>query len=165
MRELLMEVFGNFSRWIVLLHIVSAMLLVGSLLAMRLLVRPVINSIKEEKERLEKGMELMRRYAYFIVPVMLILVGASVFMNVGLGFKYGDPTTYILIHAKEALWTFIAFNFIYMVFKYKNAKKALQHEEYIEVQENLVLMYEYLIPLNAILGIIGAYMGIVIRGY
>ncbi|MBE0496107.1 MAG: hypothetical protein IBX45_06825 [Campylobacterales bacterium] len=165
MREVLMEIFGNFSRWIILLHIVTAMLLVGSLVVIRFVVKPTMEGIEHEKERLSKGLELMRRYAYFVVPAMLVMIVTSVFMSVGLGFKYGDPTTYNLIHTKEALWVFIAFNFVYMVFKYKNAKKAILEDEFVEVQENLILMLNYLIPLNAVLGIIGAYLGIVIRGH
>ncbi len=165
MREVLMEIFGNFSRWIILLHIVTSMLLVGSLVVIRFVVKPTLDGLENEKERLSKGLEMMRRYGYFVAVVMIMMIVTSVFMSVGLGFKYGDPTTYNLIHTKEALWVFIAFNFVYMVFKYNNAKKAIVQDEYVEVQENLILMTNYLIPLNAVLGIIGAYLGIIIRGY
>jgi len=165
MREVLMEIFGNFSRWIILLHIVTAMLLVGSLVTIRFIVKPVMDGLENEKEKLSKALALMRRFGYFVVPVMLVMIITSVFMNVGLGFKYGDPTAYNLIHTKEALWVFIGFNFIYMVFKYNNAKKALLEDEFVEVQENVILMFNYLVPLNAVLGIIGAYLGIVIRGH
>lgn len=165
MRELLMEVFGNFTRLIILLHIVSAIILVGSLFVMRVVVAPIIEGIKSEEERLGKGLELMRRYGYVVIPVMIILILASVFMNVGLGFKYGNPTMYVLVHTKEAIWTFIAFNFLYMYFKYRNAKKAFETKEWVEVQENLILMLHYLIPLNFGLGLIAAYLGIILRGY
>lgn len=165
MRELLTEIFGNFSRLIIFFHIASAMLLVGSLFMMRVIVKPVLDGIESQEERYAKGLELMRRYGYFLLPVMLILISASVFMNVGLGFKYGNPTTYIMIHTKEALWTFIAFNFAYMWFKYRNAVKAYKEQEYIEVHENLILMINYLIPLNFVLGLIAAYFGIILRGF
>ena len=165
MRELLMEVFGNFTRLIILLHIVSAMILVGSLFVMRVVVAPVLEKISKEEERLGKGLELMRRFGYVVIPVMLILILASVFMNVGLGFKYGNPTMYVLVHTKEAIWTFVAFNFIYMYIKYRSARKAYELKEWVEVQENLILMIHYLIPLNFVLGLIAAYFGIILRGY
>jgi uncharacterized membrane protein len=165
MRELLMEVFGNFTRLIILLHIVSSMILVGSLFAIRVIAAPVIESIEKEEERLKKGIDLMRRFGYIIVTLMLILILASVFMNVGLGFKYGNPTMYVLVHTKEAIWTFMLFNFIYMYFKYRSARKAYEKKEWIEVQENLILMIHYLIPLNFVLGLIAAYFGIILRGY
>lgn len=164
MRELLMEVFGNFTRLIILLHIVSAIILVGGLFVMRV-IAPVIEKLSKEEERLEKGLELMRRYGYTVVPTMLILILASVFMNVGLGFKYGNPTMYILVHTKEVIWTFIALNFLYMYIKYRSAKKAFMEKEWVEVQENLILMIHYLIPLNFVLGLIAVYLGIILRGY
>ena len=165
MREMLMEVFGNFSRIIIFFHIASAMLLVGSLFMMRVIVKPVIDSIASQEERYAKGLELIRRYGYFLILVMLVLISASIFMNVGLGFKYGNPTTYIMIHTKEALWTFMAFNFVYMYFKYRNAVKAYKEQEYIEVHENLILIVNYLIPLNFVLGMIAVYFGIILRGF
>jgi len=165
MRELLMEVFGNFTRFIILLHIVSAMILVGSLFVMRIVVAPVIEGINKEEERLGKGLELMRRYGYVVIPVMLILILASVFMNVGLGFKYGNPTMYVLVHTKEAIWTFIAFNFLYMYIKYRNSRRAYRAKEWVEVQENLILIVHYLIPLNFVFGLIATYLGIILRGY
>lgn len=165
MRELLMEVFGNFPRLIILLHIVSAILLVGGLFVLRVIIAPILDKLKDEEERLGRSLELIRRFGYFVIPVMFILILASVFMNVGLGFKYGNPSMYILVHTKEAIWTFIAFNFIYMAFKYKDARNAYLAKEWVEVQENLILMMNYLIPLNFVLGLIGVYLGIILRGY
>jgi uncharacterized membrane protein len=165
MRELLIEIFGNFTRLIILLHIVSATLLIGGLFVLRVVAAPVLKRIKDDKDRVEKSLFLMKRFGIFVLPVMLVLILASVFMNVGLGFKYGNPTMYILVHTKEAIWTFIAFNFIYMIFKYKNAKKAYSEGEWVEAEENIVLMINYLIPLNFVLGFIATYLGIILRGY
>lgn len=165
MREVLIEVFGNFSKWIVLIHVVSAMALLGSLVIMRIVVEPMLRAYNDEKTKLVQGIKGLSRFGKFIVPVMLILIGTSVLMSVGLGFKYGNPTTYVLIHIKEALWTFIAFNFIYAYWKYRGAKIALKSGEFIETRENLILVYNYLIPLNAFLCIVAAYFGITIRGY
>jgi len=96
---------------------------------------------------------------------MLILLSASMFMNVGMGFAYGDPTAFIMIHIKESLWIFIAFNFLYIYKKYLNAKKALEVENYLEVQENIILIMRYLMPLNLVCSLIAVYFGIIIKGY
>ena len=53
-----------------------------------------------------------------------------------------DPTLYSLIHVKEALWLFIAFNFIYMYTKLMNAKKLFKKREFFEVHENLGLIVD-----------------------
>ncbi|MCD8478117.1 MAG: hypothetical protein LRY68_09720 [Sulfurospirillum sp.] len=70
-----------------------------------------------------------------------------------------------MVHTKEALWTFIAFNMIYMYLKYRRAKKGLADENYIEVEENVVLIVKYLIPLNLLLATISAYFGVILRGF
>ena len=165
MREILMEIFGDFSRLIIFLHIVSAMILVGSLFMLRFMINPIISSMQSTEEGYEKLLKLLDSFGKMITLVMIILVSASIFINVGLGFKYGNPTTYIMIHTKEALWTFIAFNFVYMYIKYRAAKKAFKEQEHIEVHENIILIVNYLVPLNFILGLIATYFGVILRGF
>lgn len=165
MRDFFIEIFGDFSRIIIFLHIISAALLIGSMFVMRFVIQPVEEDVADEKIKFSSCIKMMRRYILFLVPVMIVIVVTSVFMHIGLGFKSGNPTTYVMVHTKEALWTFIAFNFIYMYFKYLRAKKGLEEENYIEVEENVILMVKYLIPLNLLLGIISVYFGVILRGY
>ncbi len=132
---------------------------------MRFVIQPVEEDVPDEKIKFNSCIKMMRRYILFLVPVLLLIVVTSVFMHIGLGFKAGNPTTYVMVHTKEALWTFIAFNFIYMYFKYLKAKKGLDEENYIEVEENVILMVKYLIPLNLLLAIISVYFGVILRGY
>ncbi len=165
MFEMFADVFGSYSRIIVFLHILSASLLVGSMLIMIFVVRPVISSVEDSVLRYKSCLGMLKKYIYFIIPVMLILVSASVFMNVGLGFKYGNPTKFIMIHIKESIWLFMVFNFMLMYIKYSNAKRALKREDFLTTQENIILTVKYLMPLNLLLGMIAIYFGVIIRGY
>jgi uncharacterized membrane protein len=165
MRDFLIEVFGDFSRIIVFFHIVSAALLIGSMFVMRFVIQPVEVDVPDIKIKYTSCMKMMQRYIFFLVPVMLVIAATSVFMHVGLGFKSGNPLTNIMVHTKEALWTFISFNFVYMYFKYLKAKKGFYEENYIEVEENVILMTRYLIPLNLLLAVISVYFGVILRGY
>ncbi|MBV5279532.1 MAG: hypothetical protein J0647_11050 [Campylobacteraceae bacterium] len=165
MRDFFIEIFSDYGRVIVFLHIVSACLLVGSMFVMRFVIQPVEVGIMDEKIKFDTYIKMMKRYIIFLLPVMLIIVITSLFMNFGLGFKSGNPTTYVMVHTKEALWTFIAFNFVYMYFKYLKANKGFKEENYIEVEENIVLMVKYLIPLNLVLALISIYFGVILRGY
>ena len=165
MRDFFIEIFGDFSRIIVFLHVISSALLIGSMFVMRFVIQPVEEDVPDEKIKYSSCINMMRRYILFLVPVLLIIVITSVFMHIGLGFKAGNPTTYVMVHTKEALWSFITFNFIYMYFKYLKAKKGLAEENYIEVEENVILMVKYLIPLNLLLAIISVYFGVILRGY
>lgn len=165
MREFFIHMFSDYSRIIVFLHIISSCLLIGSMFVMRFVIQPVEVDIEDEKIKFGSCLRMMKRYIVFLVPVMLIIIVTSIFMNIGLGFKNGNPATYVMVHTKEALWTFIAFNFIYMYFKYLKAKKGFEAENYVELEENMVLMVRYLIPLNLVLALISVYFGVILRGY
>lgn len=165
MRDFFIETFGDFGRVIIFLHIVSSSLLIGSMFIMRFVIQPVEEGIVDNKIKFGSCLKMMKRYIVFLLPVMFIIVLTSIFMNLGIGFKSGNPTTYVMVHTKEALWTFIAFNFIYMYLKYLQVKKGFDEGNYIEVEENMVLMVKYLIPLNLILAIISVYFGVILRGY
>jgi hypothetical protein len=52
-----------------------------------------------------------------------------------------------------------------MYIKYLKAKKGLEAQNYIEVEENVILMVKYLVPLNLLLAIISVYFGVILRGY
>jgi len=165
MRDFFIEMFSDFSRIIVFLHVTSAALLIGSLFVMRFVIQPVEVDVIDIKVKFENCIKMARRYIFFLVPVMLILIMTSLFIHLGLGFKTGNPATYVMVHIKEALWTFIAFNFGYMYIKYLKAKKGLETQNYIEVEENVILMVKYLVPLNLVLSIISVYFGVILRGY
>lgn len=165
MRDVFVEMFSDFSRIIVFLHVTSAALLIGSLFVMRFVIQPVEVDVVDIKLKFENCIKMSRRYIFFLVPVMLVLVATSLFMHLGLGFKSGNPATYVMVHIKESLWTFIAFNFGYMYIKYLKAKKGLEEQNYIEVEENVILMVKYLVPLNLLLAIVSVYLGVILRGY
>lgn len=165
MRDFFIEVFNNYSRIIIFLHVVSSALLIGSLFVMRFIIQPVEVDVSDIKIKFGTCMKMIRRYMFLTAPMMGIIIVTSLFMHLGLGFKNGNPTTYVMVHTKEALWTFIAFNFTYMYFKYVKAQKGLDEENYIEVEENVILMVRYLIPLNLVLAIISVYFGVALRGF
>jgi len=165
MQEFLIDLFGDFGRIIVFIHVISAAFLLGSMITIRFIIKPVLISIDDESIRYGKCISVLEKYAYYIFSMMFILISASLTMSVGLGFEYASPTMYSMIHVKEALWLFIAFNFIYMYIKLINAKRLYKKRNFFEVHENIGLIVNFLIPLNIILSLIAAYLGVIIRGF
>ncbi|WP_331774305.1 hypothetical protein [Sulfurospirillum sp. 1612] len=159
------DIFEDFRTLIIFLHIMSASILIGSMFVMIFIVRPASASVKDIDKKCANCLKILRRYIIFLIPVMLVVVSASFFMNVGMGFEYGDPSAMIIIHIKETIWIFIAFNFVYAFKKYLNAKKAFEEQDLLVAQENIILIVKYLIPLNLLVSIIAAYLGIVISSY
>ncbi|ACZ12681.1 hypothetical protein [Sulfurospirillum deleyianum] len=165
MRDFFIESFSDYSRIIIFLHVISAALLIGSMFTVRFVIHPIQKEISDMKIRFENCMKMVERYMLFSLPMMFFIIATSVFMHIGLGFRGGNPLTNVMVHTKEALWTFIAFNMLYMYLKYRRAQKGMVEENYIEVEENVVLIVRYLIPLNLLLAAISGYFGVILRGF
>jgi len=164
-QEILINFFGDLSRIIVFLHIVGTSFLLGSMIMIRFIIRPTLMAIDDEALRYNRCIKILDYYAYYVIATMVLIISASFTMVIGMGFEYDSPTLYSLIHVKEAIWVFIAFNFIYMYIKLINAKELYKKREFFEVNENLSLITKYLIPMNIILTLIAIYMGIILRGF
>jgi len=165
MQDFLIDLFGNFGRIIVFIHIISAAFLVGSMIMLRFIIKPALMDIDDESVRYSRCLRALDRYFYYILGSMLVLISASFTMSVGLGFEYANPTMFAMIHVKEAFWVFIASNFIYMYTRLRNAKRLYKKRNFFEVHENLGLIVNCLIPLNIVLSLITSYIGVVIRGF
>lgn len=165
MRDIIIGIFGNYYRIVIFLHVLSAIFLVGSLFVITFFLSPALDKIENLKTRYGTYLTFFNYYFCFVIVVMMVIIVVSVLMNVGLSLKYGDPTIYIIVHIKEAIWTFLVINFMYMYSKYKKAKKAFEQELMVEVHENLLLIVKYLVPLKLFLGVLAVYFGIIARGW
>ncbi len=163
MYDLTTDIFESYKTLIIFLHILSASILIGSMFVLIFIVRPVAKKVEDVEFRCGNCLKILKRFNAFLVLIMLIILSASFFMNIGMGFEYGNPTVFIMIHIKEALWIFLSFNFLYMYKKYLNAKKAYNQKDFLVTQENIILITKYLIPLNLIVSLIAVYFGIIIK--
>ena len=165
MQEFLINLFGDFGRIIVFIHVVSATFLLGSMITLRFIIKPAMMGIDDEAVKYSRCISILNKYSYYVFIIMILLISASLTITVGLGFEYANPTMYSMIHVKEALWLFIAFNFVYMYTKLLNARSLYKNRNFFEVHENIGLIVDFLIPLNIILSLIAVYLGVIIRGY
>jgi len=67
MRDFFIEIFGDFSRIIVFLHVISSALLIGSMFVMRFVIQPVEEDVPDEKIKYSSCINMMRRYILFLV--------------------------------------------------------------------------------------------------
>jgi len=165
MQEFLINLFGDFGRIIVFLHITTAAFLLGSMLMIRFIIKPTLMDIDDESVRYSRSIRVLEKYFHYLIVVMILIISASLTMSVGLGFEYANPTLFSLIHVKEALWVFISFNFLFMYIKLLNSKRLYRKREFFELHENLKLIINYLMTLNIVLTLIASYIGVMIRGF
>lgn len=157
------SLFNNFSSFIVFLHVISAVIWVGGMIAIRLAVHYSMQDIDDPKIKLGRTLESLRRFFNMVIPSIIVLLLTAIIMIIALGFK-GTPL-YSIVIAKEAVWTIMTLIFIVIFIKRKNAQKAFDEGNLTKAKESLLPIAGYLIPVNIVLGLIAIFLGITLRGF
>ncbi len=164
MREFFIDFFTNYGRYIVFLHIISAVIWIGGMIIVKFVVAPTMAHIQDPKLRLAKILEIMQRLLNFAMIFMILIAITGAFMSLGLDFRHSLPSLYILIHIKEAVWTLMALNFIYIYRKRNAAQRQFLKGDVESATESIFTIGNYLLPLNILLGFVAIYFGVILRG-
>ncbi len=172
------EFFANNGHLLVFLHVLSAFVWVGGMIAMRVAVHPVIArggitdaqmllsdkiaDILEPKQRLGITMQTVGRLFNLVMPFIIILFATGLIMAISLGGHRGVLKT--LFVSKEIIWTIMALNYGYMYYKRATAWKMFNQGKVKEAKARMKWMANVLLPLNIVLGIIALWMGVSLRG-
>ncbi len=157
------SLFANFSAVIVFLHVISAVIWVGGMIAIRLAVHYSMQEIDDPKIKLGRTLESLRRFFNMVIPSIIILLATAIIMIIALGFK-GTPL-YSFVIAKEVIWTVMTIIFIVIFMKRKQAQKAFDEGALPIAKEKLLPIANYLIPINIVLGLIAIFLGVTLRGF
>jgi uncharacterized membrane protein len=159
----LTELFNNFSSIIVFLHVISAVIWVGGMIAIRFAIHYSIQEIEDPKVKLGRTLENLRRFFNMVIPAIIILLLTAIIMIVALGFK--GTNLYNMVILKEIIWTIMTIVFITIYIKRNKAQKAFNNENLPEAKKNLLPIATYFIPINIVLGLIAIFLGITLRGF
>jgi len=175
MKELIYEIFADYRTQIVFLHVISAVVWVGGMIAMRYAAHNSFMYIESPLNRLERISHALKRLFVIVTPFVIILIITAVIMAVGLGFREAavdadhnviDESAmflYNLIHTKEAIWMLMAANLALMAIFRNQADKLLDKGDATGAKGKLGLIGKYMVPLNIVLGIVAIYMGVFLR--
>ena len=175
MKELIYEIFADYRTQIVFLHVISAVVWVGGMIAMRFAAHNSFLHIESPLNRLERISHALKRLFVIVTPFVIILIITAVIMAVGLGFREAavdadhnviDESAmflYNLIHTKEAIWMVMAANLALMAIFRSQADKLLDKGDATGAKGKLGLIGKYMVPLNIILGVVAIYMGVFLR--
>ncbi len=155
--------FSNYASLIVFLHVISAVLWVGGMIAIRFAVHYSMQEIDEPRIKLGTTLEYLRRFFNMVIPSIIILLLTAIIMIIALGFK-GTPL-YSFVIAKEAIWTIMTILFVVIFVKRKQAQNAFDNGDFALAKEKLLPIAKYLIPINIVLGLIAIFLGITLRGF
>lgn len=157
------ELFNNFSAAIVFLHVISAVIWVGGMIAIRFAIHYSMQEISEPKIKLERTLDNLKRFFNMVIPAILILLITAIIMIIALGFK--GTTLYPIVIAKEVIWTIMTIVFITIYIKRNKAQKAFEKGDFLTTKSTLIPIAKYFIPLNIVLGIIAIFLGVTLRGF
>ena len=155
-----MEAFvqENFS-FIVFFHVVSAIVWVGGMIAVRVAVHPALQNIEEPKVRIARSLEITGRLFRLVMPFVVVLLLTAVIMQMGLGL------TGPLVHIKEAIWMMMALNYGAMIVRRNKAEKYFVSGHTEVAAETLSVLPRMMIPVNIALGLFALYFGVILRGF
>lgn len=172
------EFFANYGHLIVFLHVLSAFIWVGGMIAIRVAVHPVIgrggvtasqmlqndvmSSMLVPKQRLGITLQVTGRLFNLVMPFIIILFATGLIMAIATGGHHGDLKSLFL--SKEILWTVMAVNYTYMYIKRAKAWRLFSKGEVALAKAQLSLIPNLLLPLNIILGIAALWLGVSLRG-
>ena len=159
----MIDFFDNYSSIIVFLHVISAVIWVGGMIAIRFAVHYSIQNIEDPKIKLARTLELLKRFFNMVIPAILTLLVTAIIMIIALGFK--GTELYSIVIAKEIIWTIMTVIFITIYIKRNKAQKAFDSGDFANAKNNLLPIATYFIPANIILGLIAIFLGITLRGF
>jgi uncharacterized membrane protein len=161
MRQTLIELFGNYAHTIIFIHVISAFIWVGGMIAIRLAVHPSLMGIIDTKTRISQLLGVTGKFFNTVIPFILLLLITAVIMAMGMKF---NETGY-LVHIKEAIWTVMALNFTAMYIIRKKAQKFFNNNQLADAKLTLIIIPKVLLPINILLGLVALWLGVSLRGF
>ena len=148
----------------VFLHVLSAFVWVGGMIAIRFAVHPALASITDPEIRLGKTLEITGRLFHLVIPFILTLLATGMIMVSQTGVHETETAHRSLFLAKEGIWTLMTLNFVYMYLRRRSAWRLFVAGKLPEAKQLVKYIPNLLLPLNILLGITALYLGVSLRG-
>ena len=151
------EFFGEYKAIIIFLHIISAVVWVGGMIAMRYAAHPSFMEIESPAKRLERISDALKRLFNIVLVFIFILAATGAVLTIGYQLKYTEY--HIYTHLKEGIWSIMAINYFVMMYRRRKADKAILEGDFVLAKNQLGLIGKFMVPLNITLGIVAIAMG------
>ncbi len=151
------EFFAEYKFIIIFLHVISAVIWVGGMVAMRYAAHPSFLEIESPAKRLERIADALKKLFCIVAPFVLILLVTAIVMIKGYSISSADLKQFAYV--KEVIWTVMFLNLAVMIRRRNNAEKALKNGEMVLAKNQLEVIGKYMVPLNIALGVIAISIG------
>lgn len=151
------EFFAEYKTIIVFLHVISAVVWVGGMIAMRYAAHSSFMQIESPAHRLERVADALKRLFCIVAPFVIILLVTAIIMIMGYGLS---STEYAIFgYLKEGIWTVMFINLAVMIRRRNRAVKFLNEGDMVGAKFSLEFIGKYMVPLNIILGVVAIFLG------
>lgn len=151
-----------YNHTVVFLHVLSAFVWVGGMIAIRVAVHPVLQSIEDPRTKLGNTLQITGRLFHLVIPFILTLLLTGLIMAIASQGHHGSLKSLFL--SKEIIWTVMTVNFTYMYFQRRAAWKLFEVGKLPEAKAKVRLIPNVLLPVNILLGVLALWLGLTLRG-
>jgi uncharacterized membrane protein len=151
------EFFAEYKTIIVFLHVISAVVWVGGMIAMRFAAHYSFMEIESPGKRLERIAHALKNLFAIVLPFVFMLLITAVLMIKG--YALSQSTLGTFAHAKEAIWVVMALNLFAMMYRRSKAQKAIENGEFVVAKDQLGLIGKVMVPVNITLGVVAIFLG------
>ncbi|RXJ53705.1 hypothetical protein [Candidatus Marinarcus aquaticus] len=163
MKELSTYLFSHYASFIIFLHVLSAIIWLGGMIAIRLAVHYSVQGIEDAPIKLRTTLFNLKYFFKLVIPSIVLLLVTALIMVLAVDFKVLNLAS--AVYLKEGIWTMMTLVFILIYIKHVNAFKAFNKEDYKSAKAFLLTIANYLIPINILFGLGALFLGITLRGF
>ncbi|MFA5460677.1 MAG: hypothetical protein WC274_01205 [Sulfurimonas sp.] len=151
------DIFLEYKVVIVFLHVMSAVVWVGGMIAMRYAAHHSFLEIESPMKRLERVAHALKRLFIIVIPFVIILLITAIFMVKGYGFSQSGFSS--VSYLKEAIWSIMFVNLIIMILRRNRGERFLNEGNVVSAKGQIELIGKVMVPLNIVLGILAIFLG------
>ena len=163
MKELIINFFNNFASIIIFLHIFSAIIWIGGMIAIRFAVHYAMDEINETKIKLFTITNYLKRFFNIVILAIVVILITAIILIIAKELK--GTSLYPIVYIKEIIWSIMTINFIFIYKKRNKAQIFLLNNNFKEAKKTLAPIAKWMIPLNIVLGVFALFFGIKLNGY
>jgi uncharacterized membrane protein len=156
------EIYTDYAHTIVFVHVISAFIWVGGMIAIRFAVHPAMQSIDDARIKLGKTLMLVGKFFHIVITFILLIFITGLIMAIAQQGHHGGQKMIFLL--KESIWVVMAVNFSWMYLKRRKAQQFFDRGDLPAAKASVELIPKLLLPINIILGIAALWLGVTLRG-
>jgi len=151
------EFFTEYNTIIVFLHVISAVVWVGGMIAMKFAAHASFMEVESPQKRLQRVAHALKRLFFLVIPFVIILLVTAIIMTKAYSLSQSEYA--MLAYAKEGIWSVMAINLFIMILRRNRAEKLIDKGDMVGAKFSLELIGKYMVPVNIILGVSAIFIG------